>query len=101
MGQPAAANFPSPPQSLSPVQHKFTSKMVCDPASLSPLGAWAGERITRLGQGCPSFPNPLALPARGMDGDSGTWLGEDKGVVLGVCKKGGPCSGSFSTGDPP
>lgn len=42
------------------------------------------------GQGCPSFLNPLALPARGMDGDSGTWLGEDKGVVLGICKKGAP-----------
>lgn len=40
VGQPAPAPFPSPPQSLPPVQHKFTSKTVSDPASLS-LGRWA------------------------------------------------------------
>lgn len=43
VGQPAPASFPSPPQSLPPVQHKFTSKTVRDPGSLSPGELGRGE----------------------------------------------------------
>lgn len=55
-----------------------------------------------LGPGCPSFPNPLALYLQGewMETVGPGWE-KIKGVLLGVRKKGGPCSCSPSTGDPP
>lgn len=41
--QPAPAPFSSLPQSLPQVQHKFTSKTVCDPASFSSGEVGRGE----------------------------------------------------------
>lgn len=40
VGQPAPEAFPSPPQGLPPLQHQFTSKTVCVPASLPSLGCY-------------------------------------------------------------
>ena len=94
VGQPAPTPFPSSPRGFPPLQHQFTSKTVCVPASLPPLGCY-GERSWAGGVGLggtklSSVSPPAALPARGMDGGGGGWFGEDEGVVLVICKKGGP-----------
>lgn len=64
VGQSAPAHFPSPPQSLSPVQHKFTSKMVRDSASLSSGGVGRGENYG-VGARLSFIPQPLSSACKG------------------------------------
>ncbi|XP_009882468.1 PREDICTED: rac GTPase-activating protein 1-like [Charadrius vociferus] len=75
-GQPAPAPFPSPPRGILPLQHQFTSKTVCAPASLHLPGRYGEGRQVQEGEPSPCSPSP------GPGGGHRTgWLCPPQGVL--------------------